>query len=61
MDDMDCEDVADNDSVEIEMTASKKIRLLRPQSVQPKKLCAKEERTANLRKVGRKSDYIKRA
>ncbi|XP_076272881.1 sirtuin 7 isoform X1 [Rhynchophorus ferrugineus] len=51
MDDMDCEDIAENESAERENTASKRIRLLRPQSVQPKKLCAKEERTANLRKV----------
>lgn len=48
---MDCDDYADNESAEFEESGAKRIRLLRPQSVQPKKLCAKEERAANLRKV----------
>ncbi|CAG9770404.1 unnamed protein product [Ceutorhynchus assimilis] len=44
---MDCED-----SSEVQEVETKRIRLLRPQTLQPKKnVCAKEERHANLRKV----------
>lgn len=48
---MDCEDSVENDATEVQEVETKRIRLLRPQTVQPKKVCAKEERHANLRKV----------
>ncbi|KAL1517359.1 hypothetical protein ABEB36_001130 [Hypothenemus hampei] len=48
---MDCEDPKDGSDEEMSTGAPKRLRLLRPQTVQAKKVCAKEERLANLRKV----------
>lgn len=48
---MDCEDPTESEPIENEEIEIKRIRLLRPQTVQPKKVCAKGERYANLRKV----------
>lgn len=41
----------DSEEAEMEQVEKKRIRLLRPQTQQPKQVDAKEERHANLRKV----------
>ncbi|ENN75646.1 hypothetical protein D910_11609 [Dendroctonus ponderosae] len=48
---MECEEQADSEEAEMEQVEKKRIRLLRPQTQQPKQVGAKEERHANLRKV----------
>ncbi|XP_066250313.1 NAD-dependent protein deacetylase sirtuin-7 [Euwallacea similis] len=49
--DMDCQESAEGERSETLEVEKKRIRLLRPQTVQPKEVCAKEKKHANFRKI----------